>query len=89
MSHNMVLDLAREALFTALMLAGPLLITALLVGVTISVVQAVTSVQEQTLSFVPKLFAIGTVLLILMAWMIQRAIQFTTEVFNMLPGMAP
>lgn len=89
MSHNMVLDLAREALFTALMLAGPLLITALLVGVTISVVQAVTSVQEQTLSFVPKLFAIGTVLLILMAWVIQRAIQFTTEVFNMLPGMAP
>ncbi|TVR64573.1 MAG: flagellar biosynthetic protein FliQ [Gemmatimonadales bacterium] len=89
MSHNLVLDLAREALFTALMLAGPLLITALLVGVSISVLQAVTSVQEQTLSFVPKLFAIGTVLLILMAWMIQRAIQFTTEIFNMLPGMAP
>jgi len=89
MSHTIVLDLAREALFTALLLAGPLLITALLVGVSISVLQAVTSVQEQTLSFVPKLFAIGTVLLILMAWMIQRAIQFTTEVFNMIPGMAP
>jgi flagellar biosynthetic protein FliQ len=89
MPHTLVLDLAREALFTALLLSGPLLLTALLVGVSISVLQAVTSVQEQTLTFVPKLFAMGTVLLIFMAWMIQRAIQFTTEMFNLIPGMAP
>jgi flagellar biosynthetic protein FliQ len=89
MPHTLVLDLAQKALFTALLLSGPLLLTALLVGVSISVLQAVTSVQEQTLTFVPKLFAMGTVFLIFMAWMIQIALKFTAEMFNLLPGMAP
>jgi flagellar biosynthesis protein FliQ len=88
MSHALVLDLAREALWTALLMAGPLLMVALLVGLVISILQAVTSVQEQTLAFVPKLFAIGIGFLILLPWMIQRMMQYTIGVFQGLPGFA-
>ena len=64
MPHALIVDLARNALLTALMLAGPLLLVALGVGLLISIVQAVTSIQEQTLSFVPKLFAVGAAFLV-------------------------
>ena len=66
----LVLDLARDALMMALMLASPLLAVALVVGLVVSVLQAVTSIQEQTLSFVPKLFAVGAVFLALLSWML-------------------
>ncbi len=88
MPHTLVLDLAREALWSALLMAGPLLVIALLVGLAVSVLQAVTSVQEQTLAFVPKLFAIGVGFLLLLPWMVQRMVQYTTEIFQALPGFA-
>ncbi len=88
MSYALVLDLAREALWVALLLAGPLLIVALLTGLTVSVVQAVTSVQEQTLAFVPKLFAIGITFLFLLPWMIQRMVQYTAGILQAMAGMA-
>jgi len=88
MTYALVLDMARDALWVALLLAGPLLIVALAVGLVVSVLQAVTSVQEQTLAFVPKLFAIGVTFLFLLPWMIQRMVQYTTEVFRALPGLA-
>ena len=69
------------------MLAGPLLGVALAVGLAISVVQAVTSIQEQTLSFVPKLFAIAAVFLLTLSWMLQTMMQYTTELFRALPGL--
>lgn len=83
----LVLDLARNALVTALLLAGPLLGAALVVGLLISVVQAVTSIQEQTLSFVPKLFAVGAVFLVLLSWMLQLMMQYTTELFRAIPAL--
>lgn len=87
MPLNLVVDLATDALTLALTLAGPLLAVALLVGLAISVVQAVTSIQEQTLSFVPKLFAVGAVFLIALSWMLQSAMKYTTELFRSLPGL--
>lgn len=81
----LVLDLARRALFLALLLAGPLLLAALAVGLIVSVLQAVTSIQEQTLAFVPKLVAVGVVFLVLFSWMLQLTMQFTTELFVALP----
>lgn len=87
MPLGLVLDMARDALWTSLILAGPLLGVALLVGLVISVLQAVTSIQEQTLSFVPKLFAVGAVFLFLLSWMLQRMMQYTTELFRALPGL--
>ncbi len=83
----LVLDLARDALSIALALAGPLLGVALVVGLTVSIVQAVTSIQEQTLSFVPKLFAVGAVFLLLLSWMLQNMTRYTTELFRALPGL--
>lgn len=82
-----VLDLAREAMTLALMLAAPLLGVALGVGLVVSLLQAVTSIQEQTLSFVPKLFAVAATFLILLSWMLQAMMKFTTELFVSLPGL--
>ena len=87
MSHALVVELARNALLVSLKLCGPLLAVALLVGLTVSIFQAVTSIQEQTLSFVPKLAAVGAVFLILLPWMIQTLVQYTTQLFQALPGL--
>ncbi len=62
-----VADLAREMLMTVLLVSGPMLIVGLIVGVSVSVFQALTSVQEQTLSLVPKMLAVVTVALVLLA----------------------
>jgi flagellar biosynthesis protein FliQ len=85
MSHALVVDLARNAVMLALMLSGPLLVISLAVGVVISIVQAVTQIQEQTLSFVPKLFAVAGTFLVALPWMLQLAIKYTTELFRSFP----
>ena len=84
----LVLELARDGLVMALTLAGPLLGIALVVGLVVSVLQAVTSIQEQTLSFVPKLFAVGGLFLVLLSWMLQNMMRYTTELFRSLPGLS-
>ncbi|HTR79921.1 MAG TPA: flagellar biosynthetic protein FliQ, partial [Gemmatimonadaceae bacterium] len=61
MSYALIVDLARNAIMIALLIAGPMLVVALIVGLIISVLQAVTQIQEQTLSFVPKLVAVSLV----------------------------
>lgn len=86
MPLGLVLDLARDALSLTMALASPLLAAALIVGLAISILQAVTSIQEQTLSFVPKLFAVGGVFLFLLSWMLQSLMKYTTELFRSLPG---
>lgn len=81
MNELLAIDLARAALTTAITLATPFLAVALVVGLTTSVLQAATSLQEQTLSFVPKLVALGATALLLLPWLIQTAVAFTTRVF--------
>ena len=87
MPLSLVLDLASEAVALALTLAAPLLGVALGVGLVVSVVQAVTSIQEQTLSFVPKLFAVAMVFILLFSWMLQTMMRYTTELYRSLPGL--
>lgn len=87
MNDTMVIELARRTMLLTLMLAGPLLSVALVVGVIVSLFQAVTQIQEQTVSFVVKLAAVGVVFLLGMHWMIQVAVQYTLELFHGLPGM--
>ena len=87
MSQTLVLEMARDALWLALLLAGPLLGVALLVGLVVSVIQAVTSIQEQTLSFVPKLFAVGALFLFLFSWMLEQSIRYASELFRTIPGV--
>jgi flagellar biosynthetic protein FliQ len=77
-SHALIVDLARNAIMMALLVAGPMLIVALGVGLIISVIQAVTQIQEQTLSFLPKLLAVAAVFLIALPWMLQLLVKYTT-----------
>jgi flagellar biosynthetic protein FliQ len=88
MSYALAVDLARGALMLALMLAAPMLLVALAVGLLISVLQAVTQVQEQTLTVVGKLFAVGAVFLLTLPWLLQTAVKYTTELFRSLAGLA-
>jgi flagellar biosynthetic protein FliQ len=87
MSHALIVDLARNAIMTGLLLSGPLLMVALVVGLVVSVIQAVTQIQEQTLSFVPKLIAVGATFLIALPWILQILIKYTTQLFRSLPAM--
>lgn len=87
MSEETVLQLARQAVLHAALLAGPLLLTALLVGLVLSVIQAVTQIQEQTLTFVAKLVSVGVVFLVLLSWLLQTAVRYTVELFQSLPGL--
>ena len=88
MSDGLIVDLARNAILMALMLAGPMLLVALAVGLLVSILQSVTQIQEQTLAFVPKLAAVALVFLIGLPWMMQMAVRYTTELLRSLPSLA-
>ncbi len=87
MSHQFVIDLSREAILTALMVSAPMLIIALGVGLLVSVFQSVTQIQEQTLSFVPKLVMVGAAFIIGLPWLLQILIKYTTSLIQGIPGM--
>ena len=87
MYHTLVVDLARNAIMLALLISGPMLVVALLVGLTISILQAVTQIQEQTLASVPKLVAVSGVFLLALPWILQLLVKYTTELFRSLPSM--
>ncbi|HVX41878.1 MAG TPA: flagellar biosynthesis protein FliQ [Gemmatimonadaceae bacterium] len=87
MSHALVVDLARNAVMLSLLIAGPMLVVALLVGLTVSVLQAVTQIQEQTLAFVPKLVGVSAVFLLALPWVLQLLVKYTTELFRSLPSL--
>ena len=87
MSHALVVDLARNAIMLALLVAGPMLVVALLVGLTVSILQAVTQIQEQTLAFVPKLVGVSVIFLVALPWMLQLMVKYTTELFRSLPSL--
>jgi flagellar biosynthetic protein FliQ len=87
MSETFVLSFAQNAVTIALILAAPVLLVSLLVGSLISLFQAATQINEVTLNFVPKIIAIGLVLLLLGSWMTQQLLTFTTNIFINLPNM--
>lgn len=76
---QVAVDVGREALMVAVKLAFPLLLVGLVVGLVISVLQAATQVQEQTLTFVPKMFAVVATLFILMPWMLSVLAEYTHD----------
>ena len=79
-----IVDIARELLLTTIMIAGPILLVGLVVGVSVSLFQALTSVQEQTMSLVPKMMAVMVVLLLIMTPALQLLRDFTARVFGQL-----
>lgn len=85
MNEDTILALGNEALKTAVFLAGPILLVAMVVGIGISMIQAVTQINEATLSFVPKLIAISIVLVVAAPWMVETITTYTTELVNNIP----
>ena len=77
-----VIDIAQQTMFTAVLLSMPVLLTSLVVGVFISLIQTVTSVQEMTITFVPKLVAVMGVTLLALSWMIQVLVEYTETLWS-------
>ncbi len=82
MNELVIAQIGKDALKTALMVAGPALIVSLVVGLIISVFQVVTSLQDQTIAFVPKVIAVMVVVAISFPWMMQVMLRFTTRMFT-------
>jgi flagellar biosynthesis protein FliQ len=87
MDPDLVLYLGKRGLETALLISAPVLIVTLVLGVVTGMLQAVTSLRDQTLGVVIKLGAVGLTLLLAGAWMMQVAVGFTMEVFNHMQSM--
>jgi len=88
MSIGEVTALLRQGIYEVIILAAPLLLSALVVGLIVAILQATTSIQEQTLTFVPKILAILAVLALLGGWMFSSLGQYTIELFRKIPDMA-
>lgn len=82
---DLLVRLAREGLFLAVLLSAPIVLTALFVGLFVSLVQATTQIQEQTLSFAPKLVAVLLALLVTGPWIGAQLVRFTAALFDVLP----
>lgn len=87
MSQEFIIYLGREAVYAILLLSGPLLIGSLLVGLIVSIFQATTQIQEQTLTFVPKIVVVFLCLILFGPWMLNLLISFTNNLFHAIPRM--
>lgn len=87
MSTQNVLDVLQDAFLVLIRVSGPVLIVTLVIGLVISIIQATTQIQEQTLSFVPKLFAILLTLVLLGNFMLNTLVSFTDQLFSIIAGL--
>lgn len=83
MDTTMALDLGREALITTLLIAGPVLVTGVVVGLIISLIQTVTQLQDQTFSIVPKIIAMLAAAVFFIPWLATRLLEYTQTMFAM------
>ncbi|MAK47278.1 MAG: flagellar biosynthetic protein FliQ [Opitutae bacterium] len=88
MTLELAVDIMRNLLQTALLLAVPILGTALVVGLTVSFVQSITSLQEQTLTFVPKLVCVSLAIILSANFILRTLVDFAVSMFNLIPNMA-
>jgi flagellar biosynthesis protein FliQ len=84
---DMAISIVRQGVMQILLLSAPALLISMAVGLVISVLQATTSIQEQTLTFVPKLAAILGVLVIFGPWMLSTIVEFTKQIFAVIPNI--
>jgi flagellar biosynthesis protein FliQ len=87
MTPEMVMEVGRQALLVIVMLAAPVLLTALAIGLAIGMIQAATQIQEMTLSFIPKLLGMFAALLIAGAWMLDLIVDFTLRIYESVPAL--
>ncbi|GGH82186.1 flagellar biosynthetic protein FliQ [Pullulanibacillus pueri] len=86
MSMEFVISIAEKAVMLVLIIGGPILAIALVVGLIVSIFQATTQIQEQTLAFIPKIVAVLLSLVIFGPWMLSRILTFTQDIFSNLNG---
>lgn len=86
MDSQAAVDLGREALWTMLLIGSPVLVAGMLVGLAISMFQALTQIQEQTVAFVPKVVVMVLVLSASLPWLISQMLQYTTDLISGIPG---
>jgi flagellar biosynthetic protein FliQ len=82
-----VIDIVREAMWVGALVAGPVLVVVLLVGVVVGIFQAATSINEMTLSFLPKLVAVMLLILLIGAWDLQLLVDFARRIFERIPDV--
>jgi len=87
MNQDTVVNLASQAMSLALKIAGPLLLAALIIGLLVSIFQAVTQIQEQSLSLIPKIAGVAIVMLVLGPWMLGQIVAYTTALYTAIPTM--
>lgn len=87
MSEATLITLAQSALTITVLLGAPVLVVTLVIGSLVSLVQAATQVNEVTLTFVPKIIAVGAILFFLGGWMIQQILAYTANLYNNLPNL--
>ncbi|MEZ5408064.1 MAG: flagellar biosynthesis protein FliQ [Acidimicrobiales bacterium] len=87
MTETTVIEIVTSAMWTATKVSAPILVTAIVVGVVMGLLQSVTQIQEQTLAFVPKFAAVGLVIVISGQWMLHLLVDFTTELIGRIPSM--
>jgi flagellar biosynthetic protein FliQ len=82
MNQETVIRIAEQGIYTVLMVSGPLILIALVIGLIISIIQATTQIQEQTLAFVPKIVAVLVGIIIFGPWMINHMLSYANEIFS-------
>jgi flagellar biosynthetic protein FliQ len=87
MSEEFIIHLFREAFYTGLLVSAPVLLASLVVGLLVSIFQAATSVQEFTLTFVPKIVVVAIILVLMLPWMIHTIVGFTENLFQQIPTL--
>ena len=87
MTHQFIVDFAMDSIKTTLLLSAPMLGFGLITGLAVSIFQAVTSIQEITLTFIPKILAVFLSILLFFPWLMQLMLTFTSNIFNSFPEL--
>jgi flagellar biosynthesis protein FliQ len=87
MNQDTVVNLAAQAMALGLKVAGPLLAVGLVIGLVVSIFQAVTQIQEQSMSLIPKIIGIAVVIMVLGPWMLGQLVAYTTALFTSIPTL--
>jgi flagellar biosynthetic protein FliQ len=87
MTPDLIMNIGQRALETTMLLAAPLLLAALLIGLLVGVFQAATQINEMTLSFIPKLIGMAVTLVVAGPWMLKVLVSYTRELFESIPGL--
>jgi len=87
MTPEMVVSVGRDAVLTMLMVSAPMLLSGLLIGLIISILQAITQVHEMTLTFIPKIVVVALSLIIFLPWIMNVVTEFTTRLYDIIPTL--